>query len=169
MYFINSFIFTKIEFMDKAQLLDDSVVEYGGLTFTSTAKDFLLQTSRWVKFLAISSFIMIGFMLLFFISFSTVLLSTVSLRLGLSGYKPILALASCVLGFALMIYPALRLLQFAISAKKAVLSEDKYMLETCFKRLRSFYRFQGILLIIFLAIYFSGIVFFLIMGSSFAL
>jgi len=153
--------------MDKSQLLDNNLVEYGGLTVTTTAKDFLLQTAKWVKFLAISSFVMIGIMLLFSISFSTVLLSTALLRLGLSGYKPILVLVLFILGFALMIYPTLRLFQFAVSAKKAVLSNDKQMLETSFKRMRSFYRYQGILLIIFIVIYLTGIVFLLIMGSSF--
>ena len=66
-----------------------------------------------------------------------------------------------------MLYPSGRLFQFSKSAKYAVEMNDSVAVEESFKRLRSVFRFYGILTIIVLTLYALAFLMVIFGGSAF--
>lgn len=153
--------------MENQELLDNNLNLTNELSLTSSAKDFLLQTAKWAKFLSIIGFVFIGLIViaaLFIGTFMGKLNTVADTGMG-SGQSIFLTIYFIVIGL-ITIYPVLRLFQFSQKAKLAVETNNTLALEESFKRIRSVFRFYGIMMIIVLSIYAIAIIFALVVGSS---
>lgn len=123
------------------------------MTVAEEAKITLLSMSKWVKFLAILGFIAIGFLV---INGIVILVNGVGGRL--TQVNPYLSFLGSSLGLiyfalaSLILYPNLKLLSFSRKAKLAVLSNDEMALTGALQDMRSYWKFMGILAIIYIAI-----------------
>lgn len=116
------------------------------------SKEFLKETAKWTKFLAILGFVGIGLMVLgslvmLFVPSS--LMSNGDFPFGGKIFMMLLYLAFAVLYY----FPISYLYQFSENTKKAIENNDNNAIRDAFEFLKSHYKFMGILTIILLAFY----------------
>ena len=132
---------------------DNLHVENGeNLVIDWRSKEFLKETAKWTKFLAILGFVGIGLMVLG----SLVMLFAPSSLMS-NGDFPFggkIFMMHLYLAFAVLYYfPISYLYQFSENTKKAIENNDNNAIRDAFEFLKSHYKFMGILTIILLAFY----------------
>ena len=116
------------------------------------SKEFLKETAKWTKFLAILGFVGIGFMVLgslVMLFAPSSLMSNGDFPFGGKIFMMLLYLAFAVLYY----FPISYLYQFSENTKKAIENNDNNAIRDAFEFLKSHYKFMGILTIILLAFY----------------
>lgn len=113
------------------------------LRFTQPVRSDLLETSRWVLFLSVLLFILMG------------ILSIVSLvMMAAGGYAAIGGLLMLALYTLLFFFPGFYYYKFSTLTRQALNFGDNARLDEGFAYLRRFYRWVGILVIVLIAMYF---------------
>ena len=132
---------------------DNLHVENGeNLIIDWRSKEFLKETAKWTKFLAILGFVGIGFMVLgslVMLFAPSSLMSNGDFPFGGKIFMMLLYLAFAVLYY----FPISYLYQFSENTKKAIENNDNNAIRDAFEFLKSHYKFMGILTIILLAFY----------------
>lgn len=132
---------------------DNLHVENGeNLVINWRSKEFLKETAKWTKFLAILGFVGIGLMVLgsFVMLFApSSLMSNGDFPFGGKIFMMLLYLAFAVLYY----FPISYLYQFSENTKKAIENNDNNAIRDAFEFLKSHYKFMGILTIILLSFY----------------
>jgi hypothetical protein len=127
------------------------------LTITEDVRSFIYETSKWTKFLSIVGFVFTGFMILLSLSVGAIMSSMNSMvgaqnnpyaAMG-SGFLTVLLLITAAIYF----YPSFILFKFSNAAKQAVLYGDQDSLGIAMGKMKSFFKFWGILLIVLLGFY----------------
>lgn len=116
------------------------------------SKEFLKETAKWTKFLAILGFVGIGLMVLgslVLLFAPSSLMSNGDFPFGGKIFMMLLYLAFAVLYY----FPISYLYQFSENTKKAIENNDNNAIRDAFEFLKSHYKFMGILTIILLAFY----------------
>ena len=116
------------------------------------SKEFLKETSKWTKFLAILGFVGIGLMVLgslVMLFAPSSLMSNGDFPFGGKIFMMLLYLAFAVLYY----FPISYLYQFSENTKKAIENNDNNAIRDAFEFLKSHYKFMGILTIILLSFY----------------
>ncbi|QMU26829.1 DUF5362 family protein [Adhaeribacter radiodurans] len=140
------------------------------LQVTAQMRNYLLLTAKWTHFLSIVGFIFIGLMVIGAFTFGAIMHSMManfpgaptSIPGGSSVVMTIYLLFFAVLYF----FPTLYLYQFSAKTKAALLYGEELNLAFAFSRLKSFFKFWGIFLIVILIFY--GLIFIgYTIGSSF--
>ena len=135
--------------MDMNDLLDDSSPLNDDLNFNQPVRDFLSESARWGKFLAIVGFVIFGLGLIF------PLLSTVGLMamgpMGFGGFGGV-AFLFFLLILGIFFLPIYYLYNFSTKMQKALANEEQWALEQAFGSHKSLFKFYGILMIIVLAL-----------------
>lgn len=139
---------------------DNSLFE---LQIDQPVSNYLSETAKWGKFLAIMGFIGCGILLLFGI-FATTFMSSLSSIEGAAIGSSFLMVIYILLAL-LYFFPCLYLFNFASKMQKALRANDQVQLTESFKNLKSCYKFMGILMIVFLAIYALAFIGGIIMAS----
>lgn len=142
----------------------------GGLELQGESVEYLRETRKWAKFLAIMGFLFIGLMVLAGIGMSATLN-----QLDTAGIDTAMPFPMGWLGFvyilmaAIYFFPVLYLYRFSDRMKAALDANDTLELNNAFRHLKSHYRFIGIATIIVIVMYIIGILVFVGLGvSSFA-
>ena len=132
---------------------DNLHVENGeNLVIDWRSKEFLKETAKWTKFLAILGFVGIGLMVLgslVMLFAPSSLMSNGDFPFGGKIFMMLLYLAFAVLYY----FPISYLYQFSDNTKKAIENNDNNAIRDAFEFLKSHYKFMGILTIILLAFY----------------
>ena len=132
---------------------DNLHVENGeNLVIDWRSKEFLKETAKWTKFLAILGFVGIGLMVLgslVMLFAPSSLMSNGDFPFGGKIFMMLLYLAFAVLYY----FPISYLYQFSENTKKAIENNDNNAIRDAFEFLNSHYKFMGILTIILLAFY----------------
>jgi len=132
---------------------DNLHVENGeNLIIDWRSKEFLKETAKWTKFLAILGFVGIGLMVLgslVMLFAPSSLMSNGDFPFGGKIFMMLLYLAFAVLYY----FPISYLYQFSENTKKAIENNDNNAIRDAFEFLKSHYKFMGILTIILLAFY----------------
>jgi hypothetical protein len=132
---------------------DNLHVENGeNLVIDWRSKEFLKETAKWTKFLAILGFVGIGLMVLgslVMLFAPSSLMSNGDFPFGGKIFMMLLYLAFAVLYY----FPISYLYQFSEKTKKAIENNDNNAIRDAFEFLKSHYKFMGILTIILLAFY----------------
>ena len=116
------------------------------------SKEFLKETAKWTKFLAILGFVGIGLMVLgslVMLFAPSSLMSNGDFPFGGKIFMMLLYLAFAVLYY----FPISYLYQFSENTKKAIENNDNNAIRDAFEFLKSHYKFMGILTIILLVFY----------------
>jgi len=139
------------------QLLDNDFASGKELSLNSSAKEYLRQTAKWAKLLAITSIIFSVIIIIVGLFFGTIMglvnsfggQNMPNMYAGSLGI--FMAVFYGVIGL-IMMYPGIRLLQFCSRTKHALNMNNTEAIEEAFKRLRSVFRFYGIIVIIYLVL-----------------
>jgi len=134
--------------------------EVDALWITEDIRSYIYQAAKWTRFLAIVGFV---FAAMFVMSAFSVGAIYSTLSSAMPG-NPLLKLGPAVLTvFYLLIgllqfYPSFLLYKFSTSANKAVLFADQPSLGEAISKLKSFFKFWGVLTIALIAMYILMIV-----------
>ena len=144
---------------------DNLHVENGeNLVIDWRSKEFLKETAKWTKFLAILGFVGIGLMVLgslVMLFAPSSLMSNGDFPFGGKIFMMLLYLAFAVLYY----FPISYLYQFSENTKKAIENNDNNAIRDAFEFLKSHYKFMGILTIILLSFY-AIMIFFGLIGAG---
>lgn len=122
------------------------------LFFTNNeVNSYLIETSKWAKFLAIVGFIGMGILILIsiFVMFGLSKFSSFSdsgISMGIIGFIYIILAA-------IYYFPISYLYQFSKQIKNGVNTNDKASVTSGFQNLKSLFKFMGIFTIVVLSIY----------------
>lgn len=142
--------------------LDDQLDNnLGGLEVNSEARGFLLETSKWAKFFAVLTGIvivlMVGAMLIMLLSAPDALSSSY-------GAEGIFVFIMYMLMGVLYVMPTVYLYRFANKTKAAITESNSLQLADGLENLKSLFKFMGVMTILLLAFYvlalFAGGMFF---------
>lgn len=126
---------------------------------------YLSETAKWAKFLAIIGFIVIGLGILGFVFNIAVTGSAMAQLPGMGGFG-IAYILFVFLYMFLIIYPTVKLYQFATKTRSAIEVNENTNMTEGLKNLKSLFKFYGILMIFLLAFYAILIIFLLTGGVS---
>lgn len=134
-----------------------NVFENNGLDERSRA--YLLETTRWTKFLSIFGFILIGLMLILLLIMLVAGSSFSAYSGELEAVGVVVAVIIMIIFLALYTYPVYALWKFTNNMKSGINTNNQEQIVEAFRYQKNMYRFMGILLIIVLAFYLLGFIF----------
>jgi hypothetical protein len=118
--------------------------------------NYLSETARWSRFLSILGFILCGLMALMGLFFG----SFMSRLMPNGGENPAFAMIGAgvfstvfIICALIMFFPTLYLYNFSTKTRRALSNNDQPVLAESLKNLKSFFKFFGILAIIYLSLY----------------
>lgn len=136
------------------------------LQIDNVCQNYLMETAKWGKFLAIVGFVGCGLIVLVAIFAGSIFASLGGMpgRSG-AGYGGFITLFYIL--FALLyFFPLYYLFNFSNKMMTAIRNNDQEALQSSFANQKSCYKFVGILTIVILALYILVIIFALVMASS---
>ena len=126
------------------------------LEVTHQIKDFLLETAKWAKLLAIVGFVSLGLMVLMGLFMGTIMGSLAAMSpesAAMSGMTGGLGLIFYILIAILYFFPIKYLYDFSTKVKKAIQITDQNLFTEAMMKLKSHYKFIGILMLIMIILY----------------
>lgn len=123
------------------------------LQITSEIEIYLDGAGKWSKFLAILGFVFMGFMVVMGIIISIALWLIPLPGAGAFPFPPFIIGFIYLVMAAVYFLPILYLYRFSSGIKQALILKNQNQFTKAFFNLKAFYRFIGILMIIFLALY----------------
>ncbi|PSR54282.1 hypothetical protein AHMF7605_12500 [Adhaeribacter arboris] len=127
------------------------------LQVTAQMRNYLLLTAKWTRFLAIVGFVFIGLMVIGAFTFGAIMRSMMANFPGaptsIPGGSSVIMTIYLLFFAVLYFFPTLYLYQFSTKTKAALLYGEEVNLAYAFSRLKSFFKFWGIFLLVILAIY----------------
>ncbi len=133
------------------------------LALEDQARSHLLEMAKWGKILAIVGFVMIGLMVLGGISMLTFASAFDAAGMGVLGGASFFFIYLVLAG--LYVYPTLRLYQFSTTTKRAIPNMDSAELTVGLGKLKSVFKFMGMLTVIIIGFYVLMIVISLLVGG----
>lgn len=136
----------------------DSYEGQSNFFLNSQGIEYIRETAKWAKFLAIVGFVMIGFMVIFslmFGAFSSTILSQAQTAPGYPGAGfPIASFVVLYLLLAVLyFFPTLYLFRYATKTQSAIRSANNDLLIEGLGYMKSVFKFWGILTIVILGLY----------------
>ncbi|MFM9945868.1 MAG: hypothetical protein ACKVQB_11630 [Bacteroidia bacterium] len=130
---------------------ENEILDEASFARNPQINDFLLETAKWGKFLAIIGFVGMGIMILVSI---TMMLGFFNLSQMSDSKFPmsIFGLVYIIMAAAYY-FPVNYLYQFSVKMKKGVLSHDQAIITSGFSNLKSLFKFMGIFTIVVLSLY----------------
>lgn len=132
-------------------------MENHSLELTQISQNYLLETSKWAKFLSIISFISLG--LIGLVGLVVTIMSAITNQIGLT-IVGVIYLILPVLYF----FPTFYLFRFSVRLKAAIEQSDAMVLEEGFENLKSLFKFVGVFTIVVLSMYVLAIIIAMIVG-----
>ena len=132
------------------------------LSITEDVRSYLYECSEWTKFLSIIGFVFTALMILLSLSVGAIMTS-MNTMVGAQN-NPYAAMGTGFLTVFLLItaaiyfYPSFILFKFSNAAKLAVLYGDQESLSAAMGKMKSFFKFWGILFIVILSFYALAII-----------
>ena len=147
--------------------LDSNMVSENTSFITGEVRNYLAESAKWGKFLAIMGYIGIGLMLLVAVGMMAMgsasqLLPGMGMNMGAFG------LIYVVVG-AFYFFPVYYLHQFSLKIQQGLTSQDPQSITTGFQNLKSLFKFMGIFTIVILSIYALIIVIAIVAGVAVAM
>lgn len=134
----------------------------------STGQQYLKETAKWARFLAIVGFVMTGMIVLAAI-FAGSIMSTLSATSPSFGFFPSAGITFTYLIVAgLYFFPCLFLFQSSQKLTQALQDGNSEELTLALEKMKNFFRFVGIMTLVVIALYAFMLVF-LVLGGGLAL
>lgn len=140
---------------EAAEIEQEATNEMHPLMITEDIRSYLYETAKWTKFLSIVGFIITALMVLISLSVSSVMqsMSEMPAYQGLAGLNPGIITFVYLLVALVYFYPSFLMFKFSSSAKLAVLYGSQEDLSVAMSKMKSIFKFWGILTIVFIALY----------------
>lgn len=122
------------------------------MQISDQGRKYLLEAARWATFLGIAGFVMIGLLVILSFSVGSILASLPEGYLG--GISPRFFSFFYLVAAGVYFIPVYYLFQFGVKTKQAFEKDDIGTLTFGLKKLRSHYKFIGILFIVAVVFYF---------------
>lgn len=161
--------------MENQEILDAGMNNSSSLYLNAASRDYLKQTAKWGKLLAVISIIFSILIILIGLFFGKFMNAMTGMQEAAGAQNMpdiysgslgiIMAIYYAVIGLV-MLYPGIRLLQFSRHTKDALDGNDNAALESGFKSLRSIFRFYGIIAIISIVFAVLGVLAMLVAFSA---
>ncbi len=140
------------------------------LQLTEVIKSNLVEAAKWAKFIAIIGFIGTGFMVVVGLFFGTIMGMVSRLEGTETAALPpffgaIIAVVYILLAF-LYFFPIKYLYDFSSKVKRAVELTDQDLFSEAILKLKSHYKYIGILMIVMIGLYIVGIIISVIAGIA---
>lgn len=150
--------------MDENQIIDNIHDENSNLYLTKDAREYLYKTSNWAMGFSILGFIGVGLGLLG--SISMMAMGAMMPGGAASGMEAIFPIIGILYLIFVLIFgvPVYKHFKFAQKAKDSARRQDSIALAEAMKNLHGYYKWYGVLMIVFIALYF--IVIFAVMGTA---
>jgi hypothetical protein len=126
------------------------------LQIDSASQSYLYESAKWGKFISIIGFIACGIIVLvgiFFAFLASSIMESAIPGFGAAAGSGAIILIVCLLGAGLAFFPNYFLYNYSKKLKDALGTTDQEGISLAFNNLKSFFKFQGILLIIVLSFY----------------
>lgn len=135
--------------------------ENESLVITEDIRSYIYETAKWAKFLSIVGFVFCVLIVICAFFVPAVLSSMASMGRPnpLAGVGSAAITIIYLLIGLLYFYPSLMLFKYATAAQKAVLFLDQQSLGEAMSKMKSFFKFWGILTVIIIGFYAVGILF----------
>ena len=127
------------------------------MQISEQGKKYLLEAGKWATFLGIAGFILIALLIVMSFSIGSILSNLPEGSLG--GLPPRFFSFFYLIVAGIYFIPVFYLFQFGVKTKQAFEHDDIGMLTFALKKLRSHYKFIGILFIVAVVLYFFLILF----------
>ena len=150
--------------MDENQIIDNIHDENSNLYLTKEARESLYKTSNWAMGFSILAFIGLGIGILG--SISMMAMGSMMPGAAASGMEAIFPIMGIVYLIFVLIFavPVWKHFKFAQKAKDAARRQDSIALADALKNLHGYYKWYGVLMIVFFVLYFVMI--FVVMGTA---
>jgi hypothetical protein len=152
----NLLLYNEINHLNKNNMEQADQTDLFDLQLDQSSINFLSETARWSRFLAIIGFIYCGLMILVGIFIGTIMsmitASTMAetapsmIGTGFSG-------ALIIIVSLLLFLPAYYLFNFSTKMRRALHNNDQLVLNESLKNLKSFFKFYGIFVIVVISFY----------------
>jgi len=129
--------------------------ETGALWITEDVRSYVYETAKWTKFLSVVGFVFSALTAITAFGASAFLTSLATVSPG----NPLLKMGSAAITILYLLialiqfYPSFLLFKFSTSATQAILYADEASLSIAMSKLKSFFKFWGILTMIFIGFY----------------
>jgi hypothetical protein len=125
------------------------------LVITEDIRSYIYETARWTKFLGIMGFIFTGLMVMVALSVGTIMqsMSEIPAYQGLASMGSGIITVLYLFIAAIYFYPSFLMYKFSTAAKTAVLFGSQENLSIAMSKMKSIFKFWGILTIVIIAIY----------------
>lgn len=130
------------------------------LSIDPVTKTHLSETARWARFLAIFGMIVLVLGLIVALMGATVFTQFFGFPTGVEdetnaalGARRIGIVIGMIISSAVIFFPLLFLLRFANAMRRAIAANDQAKLNESFQNLKVYFRYLGILVIIFMVLY----------------
>ena len=136
--------------MESFDLLDND------LQLSNSAQNFLSESARWARFLAIIGFIFCGFMAVIAFFIPAVIVNLPPYNNMPAGFSSGAAAGITILYLLLallLFFPCLYLYKFSIKMQVSLNTVSQETFEESLKNLKSMFKFYGILTIVMLSVY----------------
>lgn len=130
--------------------MENTVGSENLISCNNEIKGYLLETSKWSKFLAIVGYIGLGFIVLL----GLLLMFGLSLPNAFPKGMPMFGFGLLYILMAVLYYfPTTYLYKFAVKIKNGVNSNDESIVTDAFLNLKKTFKFIGIMMIVILSLY----------------
>ena len=125
------------------------------LIVSEEIRSYIYDVAKWAHFLAIIGFIIAGFMLIAALTVGPAMTSNpeIAKMLGAMGSVGTGAITFVFIAYSLAIFcPSLLLYKYSSKAKQGVLYGEQESLNDAFSKLKSLFKFWGVIVIIFIGL-----------------
>lgn len=139
------------------------------LLVTEDMRSHIYETAKWTNFLAISGFVIAGLTLLSAFTIGSAITTNPQLAamMGPMGKVGYVAITLMLLCYSLAIfYPSLLMHKYASKAKLGVLYGDQASLTEALSKMRSLFKYWGILMIVLICFYVLLIILQILIGAA---
>ena len=151
--------------MKDLEILDFDTNETG-MVITHESREYLRESAKWGKFLAIVGFVFVGIIALLALFAGSMLGGAMGREMGFAGGGIFITILYLGLA-AVYFFPCLYLFNFSNKAKLALLTNSNAGMTEALKNLKSMFKFMGIFTIVILSLYaFIFVGSFLFIGAS---
>lgn len=126
------------------------------LIFTEEIRSYMYDAARWARFLSIVGFVISALMVMAAFSMGAIISSGL---LNNSVYGPLAQIGGSALTIVFLFYtllifvPSFLLYKYAANSIQGILYMDQSAITESFKKMKSFFRFYGILFLIVMGLY----------------
>ncbi|SFG74436.1 DUF5362 family protein [Pedobacter insulae] len=125
------------------------------LIITEDIRSYLYDMAKWANFLAIVGFVIAGFMIIASFTIGAAMSTNpeLSALMASSALSPIGFTIFCLAYSFAIFYPSLLLFKYSTKAKLGVLYGEQASLNEAFSKLKSLFKYWGIITMIFIVLY----------------